>query len=375
MKQQNWIQRGDEFASISNSAKILSELPNAIYNLEQNEISGEFFLCKLSEKFDFPFKVYGIEHKFIAHVMKTFESTKGNLGILLNGVKGTGKTVSAKLLVNAMNLPCIVISKPFNGLNDFLAKLEVDCVLFFDEFEKNFKDKTQTILSIMDGVYNTETRKVFMLTTNTTFIDENLLSRPSRIRYKKTFSNLSLETMFEYLEDNLIDKTKIREIVEFINTLSISTIDILKCVVDEINMHNCSVDDIKDILNVETATHQYKVIVSWRSDSIEDFKQEYIHHQEIIDKQEKDEDGDIIYESHADFDDWYEERLASNRSIAYLEMGDRLGNYIVKEPIDNDGVITMEDRYNGRVIFGKVMNVEDKPKLYGKQLEAYAYVL
>lgn len=370
MSNQNWIQSGDKFSQISKSATITQELPVGVYTLNQNEMTGEFFLIKQSDKFSFPFKVYGIEEKFIGHVMTTFQNTKTNLGILLNGVKGTGKTVCAKMLANEMNLPCIIISREFNNLNDYLASLECDCILFFDEFEKNFEKNNKNLLSIMDGVYNTTFRKVFLLTTNTIYIDNNYISRPSRIRYKKTFGNLSLDVIFEYLNDNLKDKSKMKEIVEFINTLSISTIDILKCIVDELNLHNCSINDVKDIMNIESAQHVYKAVLGYSMQSIDIFKTKFNECTEKIKNEEKDEDG-YTYVDYDDFNNFSINTLATNKSIVFLEQGDQVSQYTVEEPMDSDGVIVL--KYNNNLVYAKILNIEDKPKLYGSKLSAFEY--
>lgn len=194
------------------------------------------------------FKIYGLESKFIEHVMKTFNSTTRNLGMLFNGVKGTGKTVTAKIIANMMGLPIILVNSPYPGLANFIANISCPCVLLFDEFEKNFSkeegDDTM-LLSIMDGVFNSPYRRVFILTTNELSINDNFIGRPSRIRYRKSFGNLQPEVVIEYLNDNLNDKSRVKEIIEFIDTLEISTIDILKCIVEEVNIHNCPISEFK----------------------------------------------------------------------------------------------------------------------------------
>jgi SpoVK/Ycf46/Vps4 family AAA+-type ATPase len=88
----------------------------------------------------------------------------------MNVNKGSGKTVCAKILANKMELPVIIIKtwgEANQSMIEYLGSFNFDCVLFFDEFEKQFEEKDSTVLQIMDGVYNnTESRKIFLLTTN-----------------------------------------------------------------------------------------------------------------------------------------------------------------------------------------------------------------
>lgn len=373
-KNNSWLQSGNHYNEISSSSKILDELPIGIYNLLENDFTKDLYLERLSDKFEFPFKVYDIDDKFINHVMTTFHGTKNNLGVLLNGTKGTGKTVTAKILVNEMNLPCIIVPCNYKKLQEFLASLEFECILFFDEFEKNFENQTQDLLSVMDGVYNSLTRKIFLLTTNTLHINDNFLSRPSRIRYKKTYTNLSIETVISYLNDNLVDKTKIKEIVEFVNTLSCSTIDIVKCITDEINLHNCNINDIKDYLNVQVATHIYKTIVSFRATSVEEFKEQFNHAESLIGKTHETEGWK--YESIEDVDGFNVEVAATSHLVFYIERGEDFGSrYVVEEKINTDGIIKLKSKYDNAVRYAKVMNVNEKPTLYGDKFNALHLVL
>ena len=107
------------------------------------------------------------------------------------------KTVTAKELCNHLQLPVILVQSMGDDTNDKLIKylstaIDFDCIFFFDEYEKEFKDSSD-VLSFMDGTYNSIYRKIFLLTTNKLNVDSNLLGRPSRIRYKKSFGNLSEE--------------------------------------------------------------------------------------------------------------------------------------------------------------------------------------
>jgi hypothetical protein len=250
---------------ISPSFVIKEKLPVSVYNVNLVPFTG-WVLEPYAKKFTFDYKLYDLQNEFIDHVCKTYNSTTGNLGILLNGTKGTGKTVTAKELANKLNLPVIIV-KSFGERNqdliEYLSSINSDCILFFDEFEKNFNENDSTILQIMDGVYNSGNRKVFLLTTNTMTINDNLIGRPSRIRYVKTFGNLELKVVKSYLDDNLEDKSCYGEVIEFIDSLTISTIDILKTVVNEINIHGIEkFRKTKEFFNVKSTKYNYQIYVS-----------------------------------------------------------------------------------------------------------------
>ena len=56
-----------------------------------NPKTGEIYLEEFADEFTFGFKLYGLESNFIDHVLTTYRHTSSNLGVLLNGTKGTGK--------------------------------------------------------------------------------------------------------------------------------------------------------------------------------------------------------------------------------------------------------------------------------------------
>lgn len=258
---QIWVQTGINFNRMQGPIISYNEIPVGVYKISMSK-QGFYFEYVMSE-FVFDYKIYGLQEDFINHVIKTYnEAQTGNLGILLNGTKGTGKTVAAKMIANRLHLPVIIVQNMGQEMNlqmmNYLStEINFDCVFFFDEYEKTF-DKDTTILSFMDGVYNSESRKVFLLTTNTLSIDRNLIGRPSRILYLKKFGNLEIEAASEFLDDTLNNKEYKQEVLEFINLLSISTIDILKSVVKEINIHGIEeFRKSKSYFNVEINSYTY----------------------------------------------------------------------------------------------------------------------
>jgi hypothetical protein len=256
-----WVLSGNKYF-INEVSTQVATLPNHIFKVDFNELTGQYYLTEVLEKFAFPYKIYGVEQKFIDRVVKTYKNTTKNLGILLNGIKGTGKTVTAELLCNQLDMPVLIVHKPYGGIPSFMNEIQQDVIIFFDEYEKMYRenrDNDASILTIMDGVLDNGFRKVFLLTTNETYINSNLLQRPSRIRYFKTFTHLTLDVIMELVDDKLVHTELRNEVIEFISRLDTITIDIVKTVVDEVNIHHEGPEAFKDCFNVEEMNEKYNV--------------------------------------------------------------------------------------------------------------------
>lgn len=261
MEQNIWIQDGNTFMKGSATTKAHPKgLPKGIY--EVRESMAGYYLNKLGDSFVFNYKLYGINNDFIEHFIKTYNNTAGNLGVLFNGIKGTGKTVTAEELCNRLGLPVIIVKscKEADDMLKFLAtQINFDCIFFFDEYEKEFKESS-TVLSFMDGVHNSQYRKVFLLTTNELEINSNLLGRPSRIRYVRSFGNLPEETTLELLNDILIDKNAVESILDLIRQMQIITVDLVKALAQEVNIHGVDkIDIIRKNFNLEFSDFTYLV--------------------------------------------------------------------------------------------------------------------
>ena len=261
MEQNIWIQDGNTFMKGSATTKAHPEgLPKGIYEVKES-MTG-YYLNRLGDSFVFNYKLYGINNEFIDHFVKTYNNTIGNLGVLFNGIKGTGKTVTAEELCNRLKLPVIIVKscKGEDDMLEFLAtQINFDCIFFFDEYEKEFKESS-SVLSFMDGVHNSQYRKVFLLTTNELEINDNLLGRPSRIRYVRSFGNLPEETILELLNDILIDKGAIELVLDLIRQMQIVTVDLVKALAQEVNIHGVDkIDLIRKNFNLEFSDFTYLV--------------------------------------------------------------------------------------------------------------------
>ena len=241
LNRQKWINEGGVLFPIPGSATLLSTPGNGVFRIYVDARTGRIGLEKIAESFIVNFKVYGTEGKVINdHIIHTwnsdvFQKSGKNLGVIFNGLKGTGKTIAAKQLCNRLGLPTIVVSKPVDGLLEFIQALNFEAAVLIDEAEKTFDEESEILLKMIDGVYN-HRRKLYILTTNELSLDDNLIGRPGRIRYVKQFGNLELDVINEVIEDTLEDKSLADGLIRLVNSLEISTIDILKSLIEECNI-------------------------------------------------------------------------------------------------------------------------------------------
>ena len=241
LNRQKWINEGGVLFPIPGSATLLSTPGNGVFRIYVDARTGRIGLEKIAESFIVNFKVYGTEGKAINdHIIHTwnsdvFQKSCKNLGVIFNGLKGTGKTIAAKQLCNRLGLPTIVVSKPVDGLLEFIQALNFEAAVLIDEAEKTFDEESEILLKMIDGVYN-HRRKLYILTTNELTLDDNLIGRPGRIRYVKQFENLELDVINEVIADTLEDKSLADGLIRLVNSLEISTIDILKSLIEECNI-------------------------------------------------------------------------------------------------------------------------------------------
>ncbi len=243
-----WHQSGNTF-SIDEVTSQVDKLPVAVYKLQFNDIIGRFYLTMISEKFEFPYKLYNTENEFVARVKKTWDNTNGNMGILLNGIKGTGKTVTAEQICNNMNQPVIIVTQNYKGLTNFLNEFQQDITVFIDEYDKIF-ERSNNLLTVMDGVLKTSSRILFLMTTNNQWVETNMLQRPSRIRYIKQYGDLPLNVIMEVVDDMLVHTHHRKRTIEMIANLPIITMDLVKSVVQEVNIHDEDPFSFKEFFNV-----------------------------------------------------------------------------------------------------------------------------
>ena len=398
MSKIHWLKTNNVYREVEGDFSTIDVVPVGVYNIGLT-MQG-WHLEKYADKFTFDYKMYGLQTEFCNHVLKTYQSTTGNLGIMLTGTKGTGKTVTAKTLANDFNLPVIIV-KDMGGSNqsmiEFLSGFNFDCVLFLDEFEKNFSDKDSTILQIMDGVYNIGYRKIFLLTTNELTVNENLIGRPSRIRYVKKFGNLDMKTVEDYLDDELKVPEARQELIDFIDTLTISTIDILKTIVNEVNIHGMEgFLKAKEFFNVSTLSYTYACIRGYVEENTMLSKPDKYNVREFLKDVEKTENP--IWEptfarsvakenwTESQNKEWEEYQESRKRTFSGIQhcvcnTNTRFNHLKVGGTFDGEEILIIDykknivvTRYDEYVYWYYITNPSRKPSLYGSQNDYSRYL-
>ena len=110
-----------------------------VYNLKWDRYNGMSYFEE-DGLLSLPAKVYTTKSDdvFIKRVNTYFQKTsKLSTGVMLSGIKGTGKTVMAKVIAKNSNLPIIVVDEdyPTGRINDFFRKFETPVTIIFDEVD------------------------------------------------------------------------------------------------------------------------------------------------------------------------------------------------------------------------------------------------
>lgn len=196
--------------------------PGVVYNIKVDRYTDQITLEE-TEALSLPSKVYCTDrdNRFVNKVINSYNlADSGFTGVMLAGLKGSGKTVMMKVIANKSGLPIINIDKNIRPwiLKTLVEKLGDTSVCFlFDELDKLLDDYDDSaLLQILDGT-DTKGKHMILFTCNDTDeISEYLIDRCSRIRYWREFEEMSPSLIMEVLEDRLDNKNEAKFLTDFI---------------------------------------------------------------------------------------------------------------------------------------------------------------
>lgn len=253
----NIVNSGSKYVVYGDEVKTFQTLPAETFRVCFSQQEG-FFLVKHND-LTVDEKIYGPYVKKVQKVIGTYTDSVRNLGIILSGPKGVGKSVFARLLSEEgkkRGLPTIIVDIGLSGVASFISSIEQECIVLFDEFEKMFKDdegQQDRLLSLFDGIDSG--KKLFIITCNKTYeLSEYLLNRPGRFHYHFMLGSPSQEDAKEYLEDNLVESAKgsMDSLLQY-HLTNHFTYDVLRAIIQELNRGYTLKETLQD-LNVEKNT-------------------------------------------------------------------------------------------------------------------------
>lgn len=244
------------YSIVPDKQQYVDKLPLGVYGVRQTPFG---YKLERIEDFSLPNKLYG-SFKDIEYWKKSFEHFEKNQGILLSGLKGTGKTIEAKKFCIEMGRPVILIESGFadQGFINFMTNPELrDSVVFIDEFEKHYRDKMESLLGLLDGAYNT--KFAFVLTVNKENISEYLMNRLGRIKYTKKYDTLDSEVIDEVIDDMLVNTDHRESIHVFFHGLGMCTFDLLTTMIADMNLFGEDALKCGKRFNVQSVRGSYTI--------------------------------------------------------------------------------------------------------------------
>lgn len=234
--------------------------PGMVYNIKVDRYTDAISLEE-SAGLSLPSKVYCTprDERFMEKVINSYNlSENGFTGVMLAGLKGSGKTVMAKMIANNSGLPIINIDKNIRPyiLRNLVSMLGDTSVCFlFDELDKVLEDYDDSVLlQVLDGS-DTKGKHMILFTCNdNNEISEYLIDRCSRIRYWREFDEMSPSLIMEVLNDKLNDKKEVKSLTDFIkDNFEVCSFDNIASFVKEANDYpNVTFEELFEDMNLSS---------------------------------------------------------------------------------------------------------------------------
>ena len=258
-----FVSNNGRISVISDNVNINDTLPLGTYYISFDPISG-FYLSQ-TENIQLKTKIYGEKTGIrTSRIINTFKDRVDNTGVLLSGIKGSGKSLQIKhiseVLRNEHGISSLIVNTnmPIDALTLFLNEITEPVVVILDEFEKTFEkmEEQKQFLTLLDGIsFN---KKLYLFSCNDVEkITEFMLARPSRIYYHYRYTTMDKEAVVGYCEDFLKNKKFIENIIAIHDFMGNTfNFDILQSLIQESNRYDESPLDIINILNIKDNSNQ-----------------------------------------------------------------------------------------------------------------------
>lgn len=271
---------GSTFRIFGDDLKTFDKLPAATYKVDFNPMSG-FSLDQVDDFKTKEEKIYGSHAEKIQKVLKSYTKFDRSMGIILSGNKGMGKSMFVQLIgeevIQQLDIPVILVTKPFVGIADFIEEIDQEALIIFDEFEKMFSNRgvssnreqpthiesQDNLLGLFDGT--SQKKRLYAITVNELHrVNDFMLSRPGRFHYHIRFDYPSSDEIEVYLRDKLDEAYhgEIKHVVSFANRVKLNY-DSLRAIAFELNEGYTFKSSIGDLNILTTESQRFNVKVSF----------------------------------------------------------------------------------------------------------------
>ena len=226
-----------------------------------------------------PPNIYGKTGERVLRYWNKFVKATSNIGVLLVGSSGAGKSLESDLLCNVAikrgELPVLSITG-FDVTEETIQFLEQydDVVLYFDEFSKHVRYNVQELL--LSLLTNTNKKYLVIMTENDiNTISAYLRSRPGRAWYRRIFDKLELDVIEDYLtqQPKVTEKFK-EELLSKYKSAMTFTFDHLQALISEHKDYpEETIDEMLELLNVDIFTKTKKYYLTKLEELV---KEEYV---------------------------------------------------------------------------------------------------
>lgn len=259
MENKNFLKIGEKVMFKPKTEGLDYELENGkVYVPEIDHYTDEISF-KVAPDITLPEKLYTTpeDNKFVNKVIGRYNTVnEGTIGVMLSGLKGSGKTIMMKRIALESNLPILLIDKSFypKDLISLFNKLcDTQICILMDEVDKlGERYDDDYLLKVLDGI-NSSGKKLMIFTCNDDEdVNEYLKDRCSRIRYWRNYGEMPASMIATVLEDKLDDKKEIKPLTDFIQeNFLCASFDNIASFADEVNAYpNDTFEELFEDMNL-----------------------------------------------------------------------------------------------------------------------------
>ena len=131
------VNMGSTLRIFPDDLTVTDSIPAGTYQIQFSNMSG-YSLAKMKD-FHHEGKVYGDHLQLVDKIVSRYQMTDKNFGTILGGRKGTGKSMTARIIserLMELGLPTLLVTENTPGLSSFLQSIEQPVFILIDEFEK-----------------------------------------------------------------------------------------------------------------------------------------------------------------------------------------------------------------------------------------------